>query len=132
MDASLASLRNFFRGHKQNGHLRQLLNYVLGNIFASKPLRNNILVSTPMLSGSRNPITIKKSCMYDTFSRWPPYKYEQLNFKPHFGPRIRNTSLCDVVLVNDFDIYLYYIAMHSHAAASRPRLSETEQKWFIF
>ena len=46
-DASLASLRNSFRAQKQNGHRRQLLNYVLGNIVASKPLKNTILVSTP-------------------------------------------------------------------------------------
>ena len=32
--------------------------YVLGNIFASKSLRNTILVSTPMFSGSMNPILI--------------------------------------------------------------------------
>ena len=32
--------------------------YVLGNIFASKSLRNTILGSTPMFSGSRNPTII--------------------------------------------------------------------------
>ena len=91
-DASLAFLGNLFRSQKQNGHWRQLLNYVLGNIFASKLLRNTILVSTPMISGSRNPIMLNKSCMYDTFSRWRPYKYEKLCFKPQFRPRIINTS----------------------------------------
>ena len=33
--------------------------YVLGNIFASKSLRNTILGSTPMFSGSRNPTIIQ-------------------------------------------------------------------------
>ena len=46
-DARLASLRIFFRDQKQNGQSRQLLNYVLDNIFAPKTLRNTILVSTP-------------------------------------------------------------------------------------
>ena len=54
--------------------------YVLRNIFASKPLRDTILVSTSMLSGSMNQMTLNKSCLYDTFSRWPPYKYEKWRF----------------------------------------------------
>ena len=32
----------------------------------------------------------------------------------------------------DTSIYLLILALHSLAAASRPRLSETEQKWFTF
>ena len=47
--------------------------YVLRNNFASKPIRNTIFVSTSMLSGSMNQIMINTSCLYDTFSRWPPY-----------------------------------------------------------
>ena len=60
--------------------------YVLRNIFASKPLRNTILVSTSMLSASMNQIMLNKSCLYDTFSRWPPYKYEKWRFRPQFRP----------------------------------------------
>ena len=60
--------------------------YVLLNIFASKPLRYNILVSTSMLSGSMNQMILNKSCLYDTFSRWPPYKYEKWRFRPQFRP----------------------------------------------
>ncbi len=58
--------------------------YVLRNIFASKPVRNTILVSTSMFSGSMNQMMINKSCLYDTFSRWPPYKYEKWRFRPQF------------------------------------------------
>ena len=43
--------------------------YVLRNVFASKPLINTILVSTSMLSGSINQMMLNKSCLYDTFSR---------------------------------------------------------------
>ena len=46
-------------------------------------------------------------CLYDTFSRRPPYQYKKSRFRPHFRQRIRDTSLCDVVLVNGFDIHLY-------------------------
>ena len=53
--------------------------YVLRNIFASKPLRNTIVVSISMLSGSMNQMMLNK----------------------------RNTSLCDVVLVNGFNKPLY-------------------------
>ena len=59
------------------------LSDVLGNIFVSKPLRNTILVYTPMLSMSMNPIMLNKS----TFSRWPPYKYQKWLFKPQEIPR---------------------------------------------
>ena len=51
LDFKKASLRNFCRGQKQNGHSRHLLNYVLGNIFASKPLRNTISGFTPCFQG---------------------------------------------------------------------------------
>ena len=47
--------------------------YVLRNVSASKPLRNTIVVSTSMLLGSINQMMLNKSCLYDTFSRWPPY-----------------------------------------------------------
>ena len=85
------------------------LNYVLGNMFASKTLRNTIVLSTPMLSVSRNQMMLNKRFMYDTFSRWPPYKYKKQRFRPQFRPRIRNTSLCDGVLVDYFQIHLYLI-----------------------
>ena len=54
-DASLASLRNFLEAKKNMASS----DYVLGNIFASKSLRNTILGSTPMFSGLRNPTIIK-------------------------------------------------------------------------
>ena len=60
--------------------------YVLRNIFASKQLRNTILMSTSMLSGSMNQMMLNKSCLYDTFSRWPPNKYEKWHFRPQFRP----------------------------------------------
>ena len=60
--------------------------YVLGNIFASKPPRHIILVSTSMLSGSLNQMMLNKSCLYGTFSRWSPYKYEKWRFRPQFRP----------------------------------------------
>ena len=60
--------------------------YVLRNIFASKPPRNTILVSTSMISGSMNQIMLNKRCLYDTFSIWPPYKYEKWRFRPQFRP----------------------------------------------
>ena len=60
--------------------------YILRNIFASKPLRRTILVSTFMLSGSINQMMLNKSCLYDTFSRWLPYKYEKWRFGPQFRP----------------------------------------------
>ena len=60
--------------------------YVLRNIFASKPIRNTIFVSTSMLSGSMNQMMINTSCLYDTFSRWPPYTYEKWRFRSQFRP----------------------------------------------
>ena len=60
--------------------------YVLRNIFASKPIRNTIFVSTSMLSGSLNQMMINTSCLYDTFSRWPPYTYEKWRFRSQFRP----------------------------------------------
>ena len=60
--------------------------YVLCNTFASKPLTNTMLVSTSMLSGSMNQMMVNKSCLYDKFSRWPPYKYEKWRFRPQFCP----------------------------------------------
>ena len=80
--------------------------YVLHNIFGSKPPRNTILVSMSMLSGSLNQMMLNKSCLYDRFSRWPPYKNKKWRFRP-VSPQIRHTSLCDVVLVNGFDMHLY-------------------------
>ena len=56
--------------------------YVLRNIFGSKPPRNTILVSMSMLSGSLNQMMLNKSCLYDTFSRWPPYKNKKWRFRP--------------------------------------------------
>ena len=80
--------------------------YVLRNIFASKPLINTILVSISMLSGSMNQLTLNKSCLYDTFQDG-----RHINMKSavlgHSFARIRNISLCDGVLVNGFDIHLY-------------------------
>ena len=49
-DASLASLMNFLEAKSKLA----ACDYVLRNIFAPKPLRNTILVSTSMLSGSIN------------------------------------------------------------------------------
>ena len=40
---------------------------VLGDVFTCKPHKNTILVSILMFPGSRNPIMMKKRCMYDTF-----------------------------------------------------------------
>ena len=70
--------------------------YVFRNICGSKPPRNTILVSMSMLSGSLNQMMLNKSCLYDTFSRWPPYKNKKWRFTP-VSPQIRHTSLCDVV-----------------------------------
>ena len=50
-DASLTSLRNFFRGQKQNGHWRPFLNYVLANIFASKPFKKLFWCLPPCFQG---------------------------------------------------------------------------------
>ena len=58
--------------------------YGLRNIFASKPLRKTILVSTSMLSGAMNKLMLNKSYLYDTFSRWPPYNYEMWRFRQQF------------------------------------------------
>ena len=60
--------------------------YVLRNIFASKPIRNTILVSTSMLSWSMNQMMLNKSCLYEKFSRWPPYTYENWRFRSQFRP----------------------------------------------
>ena len=53
-DASLASLRNFLEAKSKMA----TGDYVLRNIFASKPIRNTMLVSTSMLSGSMKQMMI--------------------------------------------------------------------------
>ena len=72
-DASLASLRNFLEDKNKMATQQS----PLGDVFTCKPLRNTILGSTLVFSGSRNPIIMKqKLCLWHV-SWWPPYKYEK-------------------------------------------------------
>ena len=101
-DASLASLRNFLEAKNKMA----TGDYVLRNIFASKPLRYTILVSTSMLSGSMNQMMLNTSCCMTRFQDGR-HKNTKSGVLVHSFAPDKKYLIMWCFLVNGIDIHLY-------------------------